>query len=163
MQLNHQSHSREEHGKEIIILCDHINSPANQGSLFRVADAFGVQEIIFYGCTPDLTSSRLRKTARSTEKLIPYSEKENVLQTLTELQKKGFTTVALEITSNSIPLKKLMLNRSKVILIIGNEQNGMESDVLDSAEQVMLIPMFGNNSSMNVIQAVGIALYQLID
>lgn len=163
MQLTHQSHSREKHNKEIIILCDHINSPANQGSLFRVADAFGVKQIIFCGSAPDLSSSRIRKTARSTEKLVPFSHTEDPLSTLENLKKEGYTTVALEITSASISLKKLVLDTSKVVLIIGNEQHGITNAILDTTDHVVHISMYGNNSSMNVTQAAGIALYHIID
>ncbi len=162
MQLTHYSHTKQSHAKKIILLCDHIVSPANQGSLFRIADAFGVIEVLFIGDMPDTRSSRLRKTARSTEQNIQFRQVKSPVKELNELHKRGYVSVALEITSNSIPLSALTVDSDKIVLIIGNEQHGVSRAVLDIAHQTTHITMFGNNSSMNVAQATGIGLYQLV-
>lgn len=162
MQLTHYSHTKKSHAKEIILLCDHIASPANQGSLFRISDAFGVKEILFTGNSPDTSSSRLRKTARSTEQNIKFRQIESPVEELKELHKRGYISIALEITSNSIPLSKVNLDAHKIVLIIGNEQHGVSKTILDIAHHTTHITMYGNNSSMNVVQATGIALYHIV-
>jgi tRNA G18 (ribose-2'-O)-methylase SpoU len=69
--------------------------------------------------------------------------------------------VALEITSDSVALDALVLkNDSKILLIVGNERHGISQLILDTVKTKVHIPMFGNNSSMNVSQATGIALYE---
>lgn len=162
MQLTHTHHSPASHNKEIIIVCDHVSGPANAGSIFRLADAFGVQEIIFCGNTPDVTSSRLRKTARNTERTVRFRESENITTTLINLREQGFSTIALEIDSTSIPIAEVHIaNMSKISLVIGAESTGVTPEALKQCAVIAHIPMHGINSSMNVAQAAGIALYEL--
>ena len=46
-------------------------------------------------------------------------------------------------------------------MLIGNEIDGISETFLKKSHQVIHIEMFGKNSSMNVVQATGIALYEL--
>lgn len=162
MQLTHTHYTPASHNKEIIIVCDHVSGPANAGSIFRLADAFGVQEIIFCGNAPDVTSSRLRKTARNTERTVRFRESENISTTLINLREEGFSTIALEIDSTSIPIAEVHIaNMSKISLVIGAESTGVTPEALEQCAVIAHIPMHGINSSMNVAQAAGIALYEL--
>ncbi len=162
MQLTHTHHTPASHNKEIIIVCDHVSGPANAGSIFRLADAFGVQEIIFCGNTPDVTSSRLRKTARNTERTVRFRESGNITTTLANFKEQAFTIIGLEIDSTSIPIANLESKKlHKIVLVIGAESTGISDKTLSQCEIKAHIPMYGINSSMNVAQATGIALYEL--
>lgn len=162
MQLAHNHHKPSTHHKEIILVCEHMTSPANAGSIFRLADAFGVKEIIFCGNQPDTRSSRLRKTARNTEKTIPFRASDTIKNTLQELHDLSFTSIALEITSNSKPMSTIDFSRlDKVALVIGAESIGITDETLEQCNNIAHITMYGINSSMNVAQATGIALYEL--
>ena len=161
MQLTHDSHHSNTHNKEIIILCDHINSPANQGAIFRLADAFGAREIQFIGAPIDIQSARLKKTARSTQQHIAYNNYESATTQLKRLQEDGYFCLALEITDASIPISHLQIPHNKIVLLLGNEQEGVSKDLLKEVDKAMHIPMYGQNSSMNVAQAAAIALYHI--
>lgn len=161
MQLTHDAHTASTQAKELVVLCDGITSPANQGALFRLADAFGVKELIFVGATPEMSSSRLKKTARSTQDHITYSHTQDGQSIIQDLKTNGFTAIALEITKDSIPMATIEPSYSKILLIIGNEQSGITQELLDLAAVTTHIPMYGKNSSMNVAQATAIALHQL--
>ena len=161
MQLTHDSHHSYTHSKEIIILCDRIHSPANQGAIFRLADAFGVKEIVFIGAPIDIQSARLKKTARSTQQHIAYTHYECATTQLKHLQEQGYQCLALEITETSVPISQLQITQNKIVLILGNEQEGVSQGILQQVDKVMHIPMYGQNSSMNVAQAAAIALYHI--
>jgi tRNA G18 (ribose-2'-O)-methylase SpoU len=45
--------------------------------------------------------------------------------------------------------------------VVGSERNGIENEILKCANSIYHIPMFGQNSSMNVAQATSIALYEI--
>ena len=144
------------------IICDGVQSPANIGALFRVSEAFGVSEIIFCNAEINFTSPRLRKTARNTEKLVPFRVSGDISEEINTLRKKSYQVIALELTDESVPLEKIELTTDrKVTLIIGNEQHGVSKKVLKQISQNTYVPMFGKNSSLNVIQATGIALFTL--
>ncbi|RKS53140.1 SpoU rRNA methylase family protein [Gillisia mitskevichiae] len=161
LQLDHSTHSESEKKFPIVILTDNITGEANIGSLFRLADAFNIEKILFSGTPINLKSNRLRRTARGTFEKVVFEHTENILETIENYKAKSYMAVALEITSDSVALDVLKLkNDSKVLLIIGNERHGISQLVLDAIQTKVHIPMFGNNSSMNVSQATGIALYE---
>lgn len=135
---------------------------ANIGSIFRLADAFNIEKIIFCGTAFNPESNRLRRTARSTQEKVTSEFAENTSEEILKLKDKNYKVFALEITSGSIPLEKIQLeNNTKIALIIGNERHGIEESVLKLADKIVHINMFGHNSSMNAAQATGIALYEI--
>jgi len=162
MQLEHHNTSFKKQEHSIILLCDSVNSPANIGSLFRIADSFGVEKIIFGGASVDLKSSRLKRTARATQNWIPMEDNVDLLAYIPLLKSIEYKTIALEITNSSkaINLNEFSKN-DKIALIIGDESNGVSSAVLKECDQHAHITMFGKNSSMNVSQAAAIALYEI--
>lgn len=162
-QLTHEHYKHDFKKRDIIVLCDHVKSPANIGGIFRLADAFAVSEIIFHGTQIDLTSNRLKKTARNTHESIPFHESENLVNNIESLKKQGYSILALEITSKSIPIALFdVANHHKIALIIGDERNGISTEILNNyVDHTLHIPMYGRNSSMNVAQATAIALYSL--
>ena len=161
LQLDHSKHTESENKFPIIVLTDNIMGEANIGSLFRLADAFNIEKVIFSGTPINLKSNRLRRTARGTFEKVNFDYTENIIETIESYKSKGYESVALEITSDSIQLSELSIyNDSKILLIVGNERHGVSQMALDAVETKVHIPMFGNNSSMNVSQATGIALYE---
>ena len=163
MQLQHHNTSFKAHKHSIILLCDSVSSPANMGSLFRIADSFGLQKLVFGNTKVDLKSSRLKRTARSTQNWIPVEDQVNLNSYIPELITDGYTPIALEITANSQAIESCNFAKNdKIALIIGDENTGISETVLKQCKQQIHITMFGKNSSMNVSQATAIALYEII-
>ncbi len=146
----------------ITIICDSVNSPANIGSIFRIADSFGVSQIYFCGKDITVISKRMLRTARATHEIVHFKQAETVMAATKELLEDGYTFIALEITENSIPVSEYKFdNTKKLALIIGEENHGVSEDILQLVEQSVHINMYGNNSSMNVATATGVALYEI--
>ncbi|MFT4848262.1 MAG: tRNA G18 (ribose-2'-O)-methylase SpoU [Sediminicola sp.] len=147
----------------LIVLCDGLNSPANIGGLFRVCEAFGVAQILFFNGSIDINSSRLKRTARETHKSVDYAICDDINTTVKAFIKKGYEIIALEISDISIPSESITLDKNAIVLVIGNERLGVSEEILALTSKHMHIEMYGKNSSMNVVQATGIALYTLIN
>ena len=161
-QHTHQSYPSNPKKFNITVVCDHLSSPANVGSVFRLCDAFGILSLVFIGTEPDLSSTRLKRTARATLECTPTSYFETFNAYMASLDPDKINLIALEHTHNSIPLEQLDLNPpGDLILVIGNERTGVSSLVLEQVSHTVHINMFGENSSMNVAQATAIALYGL--
>ncbi len=161
-QLHHEANRFVKKKFPVTLVCDRVNSPANIGSLFRIADSFGVEQIYFCGEDITVISKRMQRTARSTHHTIPYQQKDNLMDTLSFLKNEGYTLLALEITDTSIPVEKYMpVDQEKIALIIGEENFGVSTNALAIAKESLHINMFGTNSSMNVATATGIALYEI--
>lgn len=161
-QLQHTTTQFTKKQFSITLLCDRVNSPANIGSLFRIADSFGIEEIYFCGEDITVISKRMQRTARSTHQIIPYNQEESLVDTIQLLKNKGYTILALEITDTSIPVSNYVPSiDEKIALVIGEENFGVSADALTMVQQSLHINMYGHNSSMNVATATGIALYEI--
>lgn len=163
IQSTHDNSGFKEMKFPLTLVLDSVTSPANLGSIFRLADAFNVERIIFCGPTPpDLESNRLKRTARSTITSVSHDYKEDILETCKQLTQEDYRLFSLEIASGSKAIDSLSYSGfKKVALILGNENAGIQEEVLKISDLKLHINMFGKNSSMNVAQATGIALFEI--
>ena len=163
-QLSHETTLTEAALLPFVLVCDGLNSPANAGSLFRLSDALGISHIYFCNSSINFDSTRLKRTARSSEKSIAFSEIEKTTELITDLNTEGYTVLGLELTTTSQPLENFAAhNFEKIALVLGNERHGISEAILNAINHTIHIPMRGKNSSMNVTQAAAIAAYQLIN
>lgn len=161
-QLTHHTTVFEEKRFPLVLICDGVVSPANIGSLFRLADAFNIERLVLCGKKADLGSARLQKTARGTIERVVFQQEEETIRTCEEYKSKGYKLFALEITDDSLGIDTMNYREiEKVALIVGNEISGIKQNVLDSTHKRLHINMFGRNSSMNVAQSAGIAMYEI--
>jgi tRNA G18 (ribose-2'-O)-methylase SpoU len=161
-QLTHYNTLFESKQFPITVVCDEVYFQENIGSIFRICDAFGVEKIIFTGENFIFSERKINKTSRSTHKRIAYEiiiDKNEVINYITNSNSEILT---IEITSTSKPLTSLQFEISKPItIIIGNEINGVSNELLSISKNCYHINMFGNNSSMNVVNSLAIALYEI--
>ena len=161
MQHTHYSSTFSEKYFPIVLGCEEITNSVNVGSLFRVADTFGIEQIIF--CGDDITiDHKVKRTSRSTEKRVKFSFSKNIVSELIKLRNKNYLLTALEITDDSAPLHDFKFEvNSPLALVVGAENSGVSEVVLNMVDERIHIEMFGQNSSMNVAVATGIALYEI--
>jgi tRNA G18 (ribose-2'-O)-methylase SpoU len=162
MQLTHENTSFEKKNFPITLVCDHIYFQQNIGSLFRIGEAFGIEKIIFIGKDIPLTPRKINKTSRSTHLQVPHTIIEETESAIDYLLKNKYEIIALEIAETSSPINEMKVNKNqKIALLIGSEIAGISELLLAIANQITHITMYGNNSSMNVVQATSIALYEI--
>lgn len=161
MQLTHYNTNFQPKIFPITVVCDNVTNAPNLGSLFRICDAFGVEKLILCGSHIPL-GRKMIKTSRATEKIVKHQVKENIVDVISELKSKNNFLAALEITSSSKSIQNFSFPTNQPIsLIVGDENFGVSDDVLKLCNTVIHIPMYGQNSSMNVVQATNIALYEI--
>ena len=163
-QTGYDEHKGEECTHQISLLLPDLVHPANVGSIFRVADAFGIEHIYLAGDTPVPPNRRIRKTSRSTERMVPFSYSQGPMEVISELQMAAYRIISLEQTTQSIDIREFeVTSLDKFCLIIGSEFNGVSPELLDQSEAAVHIPMYGQNSSMNVAAATSVAVYELLN
>ncbi len=161
MQLTHYENKFTPKNNPIVIVCDSVSNPYNIGGIFRAADAFGVQEVIF--CGTEFTAKRkIAKTARATQKVVQHQVAAHAQNVIITLKEQGYCIIALEITTKSKPIETYNFKgKLPVVLLIGAENFGITEALLQLADATLHITMYGNNSSMNVMQATSIALFEI--
>lgn len=163
-QLTHYNSSFEPRRFPITVICDAVYFQQNIGSIFRICDAFGVSKILFTGEHFIFSERKINKTSRNTHKTVPFEILKDKELLIERLKKDNFYLIAIEITDNSIPIENLQLKDKKatpLALIIGNEISGISKELLRISDQTAHINMYGQNSSMNVVQALSIGLFAI--
>ncbi len=107
IQLNHSQHTAADIKYPLCFLAHDIDIPMNIGSFFRIADALGVEKIYLSGNSPIPPNSKIKKTSRSAEKYVPFLYKKDPAELIRELKSSGYKIVSLEITSDSIDIRKI--------------------------------------------------------
>lgn len=157
---------------DIIVIAHNIRSTHNVGSIFRTSEGFGVSKIILSGYTPypttpndtrlphirDKLTNQIHKTALDAETIVPFEYQEQ--PDIATLRADGYTIVGLEQDSRSVMLPEYT-PPAKVALLIGEEVEGIVSELRNLCDDLIEIPMAGKKESFNVSVATGIALYAL--
>ncbi|MDR0397994.1 MAG: TrmH family RNA methyltransferase [Candidatus Nomurabacteria bacterium] len=159
---------------ELVVLAHNIRSVYNVGSIFRTCEGFGVSRLIFSGYTPyprvegdsrlphisSKITTQIAKTALGAENIVPFERSENVFNAIKRYKSQNYTILGLEQCPDSVKLQDFV-PIPKIVLILGEEVNGIPPEVLKLCDKTLEIPMFGQKESFNVSVAAGIALYQL--
>jgi tRNA G18 (ribose-2'-O)-methylase SpoU len=161
VQLTHYNTAFIKRAFPIILVCDNVTNAPNIGSLFRIADAFGIEKLFLCG-ENIILGRKMAKTSRATEKMVDYSILESASNVVEDLKTKDYQIISLEITDSSQPIHSFTFSTEKPIaLVIGDENFGISEGILKNSDAIIHIDMFGHNSSMNVVQATNIALYEI--
>lgn len=142
----------------LFAICHNIRSRENVGSVFRTADAFGVNKIFLTGFTPAPPHEKITKVALGAEQWVAWEKVYSPARLIKKLRADGFEIVALEQSRNSIAPAQYR-PKKKIALIIGNEVAGIPPRVLQQCDRIIEIPMRGRKESLNVAVAFGVAIY----
>jgi 23S rRNA (guanosine2251-2'-O)-methyltransferase len=140
-------------------LLDNIRSSWNVGSIFRTSDGVGIQKLYLCGITATPDNAKVGKTALGAEKSVTWEKCNNGVETARSLQSKGKALWVLEDLPGAQPLFSLehFSTISEIILIVGNEINGVDPGIVELCNKIISIPMRGRKQSYNVAVAFGIA------
>ena len=82
---------------------------------------------------------------------------------LQEFKSTGYLIVGVEQVTGSVPLQAFkMPAEGKLVLIFGNEVEGVSEELLDICDICIEIPQFGMKHSLNVSVAAGIVLWEMV-
>ncbi len=150
--------------QEIYIVLDNVLDTYNIGSIFRLADAVAAKKVYLCGQTETPPNHRIKKASINTTEWVTWTYKETAMQAVHELKtkKSKVKIVAIEQGNKSVPYDKFEYTLP-ICLIVGNETTGVSKEVLEIADAIVELPMFGVNISLNVMVCLGIVLYEVIE
>jgi len=115
--------------KRIVFLLQSVEYPVNVGSIFRIADACNIEEVILTGITPTPPHPTISKVARGKEQRVKWRYAEHPEEVMAELKGEGYTLCALEITDQSLPYHAYDYP-DKICLVVGHEDHGVTRQAL---------------------------------
>lgn len=135
---------------KISLMLEAVRDPGNLGTIIRVADWFGIENIL---CSPDCVDVFNPKAVQATMGSIArvnviYGDLLKMIEDNRELPLYAATLNGKEITAFS--------KIREGILLLGNEAHGLSRELLTRADHCITIPRIGKAESLNVAVAAGI-------
>jgi TrmH family RNA methyltransferase len=142
--------------ERISLVLDAIRDPGNLGTIIRIADWFGISQII---CSDDCADMYNSKVVQATMGSIArvnvfYTNLPAWLQ-----QRSGVRIYAAMLDGKDVTK---MSSIKEALIIIGNESMGIDKEVLQYANEKISIPRKGSAESLNAAVATGIILSHLV-
>lgn len=140
--------------KGIRIVLDGVQDPGNMGTILRLADWFGVREIICSNDTVDCFNPKVVQASMGAIFRIRVSYMD-----LTKL-----------FSENTLPVYGALLNGTDyrettyaqdAFLLMGNEGKGISDELLPFISEKVTIPRYGEAESLNVATATAILLAEM--
>ena len=145
----------------IYIVLDNVMDTYNIGSIFRLADAVSAEKVILCGETETPPHTRIKKASINTTEWVLWEYAKTAKEAINNLQLtiNNLRVIAIEQSSKSVQYDKADYG-FPLALVLGHETIGVSKEVLDIADQIVEIPMWGVNKSLNVMVSLGIVLYE---
>lgn len=159
MALCHKKEMNKDLGNHLLLL-DEIQDPGNLGTIIRSSKAFNINTIILGNKCCDLYNP---KVIRSTQgmafhmNIISADLKELILN----LKKEQIPIFGTKVDGGIDICTLSNSQKEKYALVMGNEGNGISSDILNLCDKYLYIPMNQEVESLNVGVAASILLYEL--
>jgi len=144
----------------IWVALDRVRDPGNLGTVMRTADAVGAAGIILIGDSTDpfsVEAVRASMGAVFNVKIIACSQADFIAFATTWQGQFIGTTLAAAMDYRQADYKR------SLILLMGNEQAGLTTPLIDMCDQFIKIPMQGRSDSLNLAVATGVVLYAALD
>ena len=147
----------------VIIICDNVLDTYNVGSIFRLADAIAAEKVILCGATLTPPNSRIKKASINTTGWVNWEYSETAAHAITKLRGEhvDIQIVAVEQDRRSKPFYHVKY-AFPLAIVVGHETTGVSPEVLDIADMIVEMPMWGINTSLNVMVSCGIILYEIM-
>ena len=140
---------------KISIMLDYLQDPGNMGTMIRIADWFGVENIICSENCVDCYNHKVVQSAMGSLARVNifYTD----LTSFININKKIKVYAATLSGTSIFKFPKI----EEGIILIGNEANGVREDLLQLVSYQFTIPRYGHAESLNAAVAAGIILSQV--
>ena len=149
---------------DIYIILDNVLDTYNIGAIFRLADAVAAKKIFLCGYTETPPNSRIKKASINTTEWVDWEHVSTGIEAIKNLKLKikNLKVIAIEQSPKSIPYTETNYE-FPIALVVGNETHGVSKEVLELCDQIVELPLFGINVSLNVMVSLAIVLYKSLE
>lgn len=150
-------------GARSVVVLEDIVDHTNVGAILRSAAAMGFDAALLAPRCADPLYRRAVKVAMGAVFALPWTRLPDWYDALPALSRAGFTTVALTLAADAVPVEEAVAGVDRVALVLGSEGHGLSERWQESAERRAIIPMARTVEhgvdSLNVAAASAVACY----
>lgn len=146
-------------GARTVLVLENLVDHTNVGAVFRSGAALGVDAVVLAPRCADPLYRRSIKVGMGAVFTLPWTRVADWADALPALSRAGYTTVALTLADDAVPLEDAVAGLDKVALVLGSEGHGLSPRWEQSADRRAVIPMRDGIDSLNVAAASAVACY----
>nr|WP_163249629.1 RNA methyltransferase [Clostridium niameyense] len=157
--VNYMNLENVNYNNGFYILVDKVQDPGNMGTIIRTAHAANALGVITTKGTVDIYNEKTLRSTMGSIFYIPIIE-DNSLEVIKGLRESGF-----KLLTSSLDTKHNFYNvdmTENMIICVGNEGNGVSSDLMQLSDLKVKIPMPGGAESLNVSVACSIMTFERV-
>ena len=144
---------------DVWVALDRVRDPGNLGTVLRTVDAVGAKGVILVGDTTDPFAVETVRATMGSIFAVPVAK-----ATPGEFLawRKGFSgLVAGTHLKGAVDYRTVDFSGKPVLLLMGNEQQGLPDELAASCDRLLRIPQAGRADSLNLAVATGVMLYEV--
>ncbi|MBI5417631.1 RNA methyltransferase [Candidatus Poribacteria bacterium] len=143
-----------------LIILDSIQDPGNVGTIIRVAEASGADGVIVSKGCVDIYNPKAIRSSMGAIFQIPVIHVDNLKDTLKLLNNENIQIIATDVKAKKNYFEHQY--SEKMAVLLGNEANGLKSELISQANVSIKIPILGKSESLNVATAASIIIYEKV-
>lgn len=140
-----------------MLLLDGIQDPGNLGTILRTADALEIPVALLEGCADPFSHKVVRASMGAVFRSCPVQTTWEQAQAA--LGAAGIPVGVTALSPRAVDLRTARLDQ--MALVIGSEGRGVRPEVLNAADQELIIPMNPSCESLNAAVAATIVMWQI--
>ena len=144
---------------DVWLALDRVRDPGNLGTVIRTVDAVGAKGVILVGDTTDPFAVEAVRATMGSIFAVPVAR-----ATAGEFLawRKGFPGLVVGThLKGAVDYRSVDFGKRPVLLLMGNEQQGLPDDLAASCDKLLRIPQAGRADSLNLAVATGVMLYEV--
>jgi TrmH family RNA methyltransferase len=142
------------------VALDRVRDPGNLGTIVRTADAAGLSGVALVGTSCDpFTLEAVRATMGSIFHVPLARLSEDAL--VAQAKRHGARLIGTHLTADAVDYREADY-RQPLVLVMGNEQQGLTDTLAAACDQLVRIPMRGKADSLNLAVSTALMIYEAL-
>jgi tRNA G18 (ribose-2'-O)-methylase SpoU len=148
-------------GAHRVVVVEDLADHTNVGAIFRSVAALGFDAVLLSPRCADPLYRRAIKVSMGSVFWLPYARVDDWYAAPDLLREAGFTTYAMTLADDAVPIDQVERAVERLALIVGSEGFGLSSRWEQAADHRVTIPMAADIDSLNVASSVAVACWEL--
>ncbi|MFC5386283.1 TrmH family RNA methyltransferase [Aquamicrobium segne] len=144
---------------DVWVALDRVRDPGNLGTIIRTIDAVGAKGVILVGDTTDPFSLETVRATMGSIFAVPIAK--TSVEAFLGWRKSFSGLVAGTHLKGAVDYRSVDFSGKPVLLMMGNEQQGLPGNLTQSCDRLLRIPQAGRADSLNLAVATGVMLFEI--
>lgn len=144
---------------DVWVALDRVRDPGNLGTVIRTVDAVGAKGVILVGDTTDPFSLETVRATMGSIFAVPVARATE--QAFLAWRRDFSGLVVGTHLKGAVDYRSVDFSRGPVLLLMGNEQQGLPDGLAESCDRLLRIPQAGRADSLNLAVATGVMLFEI--